>query len=365
MKGPPVPKPRFHPIEAYGFGDVELGQGRQAARARDHVPLRADAARRHRRARTVGPTSTSGPAAGPSARRSSFASAIPATRTTSLTLLVSPLTGKVTVKGGVRELVLPDRRQLRLRPEGHDVLSHAKAPRFLPARGPDGGGAVRRRRHDDPVGAGRPRRGQPHGSNMSQAIELGRCKMSELEEKQLKLGFPEIEEKDTSPYCCDDKEVTGFNCDWTVERVLLPQPPAARRRGRAQLGPGRWAGARRGRHRSGLDVHCRQPARQHGDQPAGWRDARPRRRPQEHRYVAAVVLRRRGGLGLAHAGLQPRLPVAEAAPRDRDPQGHGHRELEGGREQAGLRPHAVHHQPVAGGSPGQPHARQGPWATAG
>lgn len=60
--------------------------------------------------------------------------------------------------------------------------------------------------------------------NMSQAIELGRCKMSELEEKQLKLGFPEIEEKDTSPYCCDDKEVTGFNCAWTVERVLLPQP---------------------------------------------------------------------------------------------------------------------------------------------
>jgi general secretion pathway protein I len=60
--------------------------------------------------------------------------------------------------------------------------------------------------------------------NMSQAIELGRCKMSELEEKQLKLGFPEIEEKDTSPYCCDDKEVTGFNCAWQVERVLLPQP---------------------------------------------------------------------------------------------------------------------------------------------
>ncbi|MGH7293408.1 MAG: type IV pilus modification PilV family protein, partial [Polyangiaceae bacterium] len=60
--------------------------------------------------------------------------------------------------------------------------------------------------------------------NMSQAIELGRCKMSELEEKQLKLGFPEIEEKDTSPYCCDDKEVTGFSCSWTVERVLLPQP---------------------------------------------------------------------------------------------------------------------------------------------
>jgi general secretion pathway protein I len=63
-------------------------------------------------------------------------------------------------------------------------------------------------------------------ANMSQAIEIGRCKMSELEEKQLRLGFPEIEDKDTSNYCCDEKEVTGFSCNWQVERVLLPQPMA-------------------------------------------------------------------------------------------------------------------------------------------
>jgi general secretion pathway protein I len=61
-------------------------------------------------------------------------------------------------------------------------------------------------------------------TNMSQAIELGRCRMSELEEKQLKLGFPEIEEKDTSPICCNDKDNPGFTCEWKVERVLLPQP---------------------------------------------------------------------------------------------------------------------------------------------
>ncbi len=40
--------------------------------------------------------------------------------------------------------------------------------------------------------------GNKSAANMSQAIEIGRCRMSELEEKQLKLGFPEIEEKDTS-----------------------------------------------------------------------------------------------------------------------------------------------------------------------
>jgi general secretion pathway protein I len=60
-------------------------------------------------------------------------------------------------------------------------------------------------------------------ANMSQAIELGRCRMSELEEKQLKLGFPEIEERDSNPICCDDKEVPGFSCEWQVERVILPQ----------------------------------------------------------------------------------------------------------------------------------------------
>ena len=60
-------------------------------------------------------------------------------------------------------------------------------------------------------------------ANMSQAIEIGRCRMSELEEKQLKLGFPEVEEKDTSTICCDDKDVPGFSCEWKVERVKLPE----------------------------------------------------------------------------------------------------------------------------------------------
>ena len=61
-------------------------------------------------------------------------------------------------------------------------------------------------------------------TNMSQAIELARCRMSEIEEKQLRLGFPEMEEKDQSTICCNDREVTGFSCEWKVERVLLPQP---------------------------------------------------------------------------------------------------------------------------------------------
>ena len=63
-------------------------------------------------------------------------------------------------------------------------------------------------------------------AKMSQAVAIGRCRMSELEEKELKLGFPEIEEKDTSTVCCDDKEVEGFTCDWQIERVKLPEVTA-------------------------------------------------------------------------------------------------------------------------------------------
>jgi general secretion pathway protein I len=65
--------------------------------------------------------------------------------------------------------------------------------------------------------------GNRTAANMSQAVALGRCRMSELEEKQLKLGFPLVEDKDSSPLCCDAKEVPGFSCDWQVERVTLPQ----------------------------------------------------------------------------------------------------------------------------------------------
>lgn len=64
-------------------------------------------------------------------------------------------------------------------------------------------------------------------AKMSQAVALGRCRMSEVEEKQLKLGFPEIEEKDSSNECCDGKEEPGYSCDWQVERVILPAASVA------------------------------------------------------------------------------------------------------------------------------------------
>src|SRR5262249_20684663 len=65
--------------------------------------------------------------------------------------------------------------------------------------------------------------GNRTAANMSQAAELARCRMSEVEEEQLKLGLPEGGGKGRSSVCCDDKEVPGCACDWKVERVTLPQ----------------------------------------------------------------------------------------------------------------------------------------------
>lgn len=56
----------------------------------------------------------------------------------------------------------------------------------------------------------------------SVALGLARCKMSELEEKMLKLGYPEIEEHDEGACCADDTR-QEYRCKWTIERVELPQ----------------------------------------------------------------------------------------------------------------------------------------------
>src|SRR5207302_5148556 len=30
---------------------------------------------------------------------------------------------------------------------------------------------------------------------------------------------------DQSTICCDEQEVSGFSCDWRVEKIVLPNPP--------------------------------------------------------------------------------------------------------------------------------------------
>jgi general secretion pathway protein I len=59
-------------------------------------------------------------------------------------------------------------------------------------------------------------------ANMGTAVSLGRCKMTELEEKLLKLGFQETDQIETATPCCDDQQDEAFKCDFKVEKIELP-----------------------------------------------------------------------------------------------------------------------------------------------
>ena len=64
-------------------------------------------------------------------------------------------------------------------------------------------------------------------ANMGQATTLARCKMSELEEKILKLGFPAMDEKDTDTLCCEGTDTSVFTCDYRIDTIVLPDPPTS------------------------------------------------------------------------------------------------------------------------------------------
>jgi general secretion pathway protein I len=54
------------------------------------------------------------------------------------------------------------------------------------------------------------------------AVTLARCKMGEIEEIIAIEGLPAIEKKD-SDSCCEHAPVEGFECEWIVERIILPE----------------------------------------------------------------------------------------------------------------------------------------------
>jgi general secretion pathway protein I len=59
-------------------------------------------------------------------------------------------------------------------------------------------------------------------ANLGQAVQLGRCKMTETEEKLLKLGYQETDQIDTDQPCCESATPEGFTCDIKVEKIELP-----------------------------------------------------------------------------------------------------------------------------------------------
>jgi general secretion pathway protein I len=63
-------------------------------------------------------------------------------------------------------------------------------------------------------------------ANMGIASTVARCKMTEMEEKLTKLGYPAVEDIQSEVACCNDNSDTAFVCDTKVEKVTLPNPPS-------------------------------------------------------------------------------------------------------------------------------------------
>lgn len=54
------------------------------------------------------------------------------------------------------------------------------------------------------------------------AVTLARCKMGEIEEIIAIEGLPALDKKDTDS-CCEHAPVEGYECDWIVDRIILPE----------------------------------------------------------------------------------------------------------------------------------------------
>jgi general secretion pathway protein H len=106
MKGPPLPKPQFHPIEAFGFGDLESDKGGKPLQR--GITFRSVQTPHDDKPRTQGRAYLY---FWPGGRTESAAIQVRIGTSEddshTLTVLVSPLTGKVTIKGGAVDLVVP------------------------------------------------------------------------------------------------------------------------------------------------------------------------------------------------------------------------------------------------------------------
>lgn len=53
------------------------------------------------------------------------------------------------------------------------------------------------------------------------ATLLARCKMAEIEEDVLRDGLPAVDDHGTDE-CCEGASVDGYTCEWSVDRIVLP-----------------------------------------------------------------------------------------------------------------------------------------------
>lgn len=60
---------------------------------------------------------------------------------------------------------------------------------------------------------------------MTTASLLARCKMAEIEEQMMREGLPAVSATGTDE-CCEEGEVDGFECEWEISRIVLPDQAA-------------------------------------------------------------------------------------------------------------------------------------------
>jgi general secretion pathway protein I len=65
-----------------------------------------------------------------------------------------------------------------------------------------------------------------YAEHISVSTTLLRCRMSELELKLQKEGYPLTDVKDEG-VCCADEPYPGYRCKWKTEKVELPLPPTS------------------------------------------------------------------------------------------------------------------------------------------
>jgi general secretion pathway protein H len=107
LKGPPIPKPHFHPIDTVGFGDTETVKG--ARTQPSGIKFRSVQTTHDDNPRTSGRAYLY---FWPGGRTERAAIQVriddkQESQDRAMTLLVSPLTGRVTLKGGAADLVVP------------------------------------------------------------------------------------------------------------------------------------------------------------------------------------------------------------------------------------------------------------------
>ncbi len=64
--------------------------------------------------------------------------------------------------------------------------------------------------------------GVAHARNLSLAVGLARCKMSEIEEQLQRDGFTELDET-ASGACCENDD-SNISCEWTISKPVFPDP---------------------------------------------------------------------------------------------------------------------------------------------